>query len=139
MTNSDSVRNTAGIQDLDRLTRPEPGQTVMVINGRESAMGMLEAVLDAGRYDIVFVESMERAYSHIKRVQPSLVILCTRLEDMGGFQVLSMLKLDKETREIPVLTYASDCEPDESDEDDAEEGNVEGDVLVAPVDHRRMN
>ena len=61
-------------------------------------LALLETVLDAGHYDVVFVESSEHAYSHIKRVQPNLVILCMRIEDRDGFQVLSMLKLDDETR-----------------------------------------
>ena len=34
-------------------------------------------------------------------------ILCVRIDDADGFQVLSMLKLDEETREIPVLTYTT--------------------------------
>ena len=59
---------------------------------------LLETVLDAGHYDVVFVESSQHAYSQIKRVQPNLVILCVRIDDGDGFQVLSMLKLDEETR-----------------------------------------
>ena len=43
---------------------------------------LLETVLDAGHYDVVFVESSEHAYSQIKRVQPNLVILCVRIDDM---------------------------------------------------------
>jgi len=46
-------------------------------------------------------KSNEHAYSQIKRVQPNLVILCVCIDDMDGFQVLSMLKLDAETRDIP--------------------------------------
>lgn len=139
MTNRDTVSSTSVIPGLETLKQPKPGQTVMVVNGRESALGLLEAVLDAGRYDVVFVESTERAYSHIKRVQPNLVILCTRLEDMGGFQVLSMLKLDKDTREIPVLTYASDCESDETETDETEDDEFEADVFATAVDQRWMN
>jgi PleD family two-component response regulator len=139
MTNRDTVSSTSGTSGLQDLNRPQPGQTVMVVNGRESAMPLLEAVLDAGRYDVVFVESTERAYSHIKRVQPNLVILCTRLEDMGGFQVLSMLKLDKETCEIPVLTYTSDCESDDSSAEEREDDDIETDVFTAAIDQRLMN
>src|SRR5213079_1872236 len=57
-------------------------------------------------YDIVFVESSGHAYSQIKRVMPDLVILCVRIEDLDGFQVLSMLKLDDETRDADELTQA---------------------------------
>jgi CheY-like chemotaxis protein len=37
-----------------------------------------------------------------------LVILCLRLDDPSGFQVLSMLKMDEDTKAIPVLTYTSE-------------------------------
>ena len=75
---------------------------------------LLETVLDAGHYDVVFVESSEHAYSQIKRVQPNLVILCVRIDDADGFQVLSMLKLDEETRGIPVLTYTTEYDGEET-------------------------
>ena len=77
-------------------------------------------MLDAGHYDVVFVESSEHAYSQIKRVQPNLVILCVRIDDADGFQVLSMLKLDEETREIPVLTYTTEYDGQEAEEEVAE-------------------
>ena len=82
-------------------------QKVVIVNGSAEMLELLETVLDAGNYDVVFVESNEHAYSQIKRVQPNLVILCLRIDDVVGFQVLSMLKLDDDTRSIPVLTYAT--------------------------------
>src|SRR5678810_1487269 len=83
-----------------------PVQKVVVVNGNTEVLGMLETVLEAGRYDMVFVESGDRAYSQIKRVIPNLVILCTRIEELDGFQLLTMLKLDPDTRDIPVLTLS---------------------------------
>jgi CheY-like chemotaxis protein len=53
-------------------------------------------------------------------VQPNLVILCVRIEDLDGFQVLSMLKLDNETREIPVLTYTTEYEGQDAEEEEPE-------------------
>ena len=90
-------------------------QKVVVVNGNTEVLGMLETVLDAGRYDMVFVESSERAYSQIKKVLPNLVILCARIERLEGFQLLTMLKLDPDTREIPVLTYTTECEGQDLD------------------------
>ena len=97
-------------------------QKVVIINGNAAILDMVETALDAGHYDVVFVESSRHAYSQIKRVQPNLVILCLNVDDIDGFQVLSMLKLDEDTRAIPVLTYttqrdvASDEEPGEPSE-----------------------
>jgi CheY-like chemotaxis protein len=92
-----------------------PVQKVVVVNGNTEVLGMLETVLDAGRYDMVFVESGEHAYSQVKKVLPNLVILCTRIEQLDGFQLLTMLKLDPETRDIPVLTYTTEFEGQDFD------------------------
>ena len=96
-------------------------QKVMIVNGSSDVLEVLEPVLDAGKYDVVFVESGAHAYSQIKRVQPNLVILCLRMDDPEGFQVLSMLKLDADTREIPVVTYASDGDQDQPEEEEEED------------------
>jgi CheY-like chemotaxis protein len=91
-------------------------QKVVVVNGNTEVLGMLETVLEAGRYDMVFVESSDHAYSQIKKVLPNLVILCTRIEQLDGFQLLTMLKMDGDTRRIPVLTYTTEQEGQDFDE-----------------------
>src|SRR3954471_23089795 len=99
-------------------------QKVVIVNGRAEILELLETVLEAGHYDVVFVESSQHAYSQIKRVQPNLVILCVRIEDADGLQVLSMLKLDAGTRDIPVLTYTTE-EVDEAEEEASEASESE--------------
>lgn len=79
-------------------------QQVVVVSKQSQLNGLLETVLDAGQYDVVFVESTEHAYSHIKRLTPHLIIVCLDIDDLDGFQVLSMLKLDEDTKVIPVVT-----------------------------------
>jgi PleD family two-component response regulator len=120
------MTNAATVDSLrEHATAATTAQKVVIVNGSPEMLDMLEAVLDAGRYDVVFVESSEHAYSQVKRVQPNLVILCVRIEDPEGFQVLSMLKLDSETRGIPVLTYTSEQSDDELDEEYAEQSDAE--------------
>jgi PleD family two-component response regulator len=100
--------------DTDRLLATSV-QKVVVVDGNAEVLGMLEAVLDAGRYDMVFVESSDHAYSQIKKVLPNLVIVCARIEQLESFQLLTMLKLDADTRSIPVLTYTTEREGQELD------------------------
>jgi PleD family two-component response regulator len=108
---------------------------VVVVNGSVQMVELLESILEAGRYDVVFVESNEHAYSQVKRVQPHLVILCMHLDDMEGFQVLSMLKIDEATRGIPVLTYTTDYEGE--DREDPNEDSTDG--MLAPQPAPRMH
>jgi PleD family two-component response regulator len=112
-------------------------QKVVIVNGSTEMLELLEGVLDAGHYDVVFVESNEHAYSQIKRVQPNLVILCVRIEDLEGFQVLSMLKLDEQTRQIPVLTYTTEYDGEESDDDGRELSDAE--IFTPKLAFERMN
>jgi len=122
MTNTTT---TTGAPTAAGIRTSPAAQKVVIVNGSTDMMALIETVLDAGRYDIVFVESNEHAYSHIKRVQPHLVILCMRIEDREGFQVLSMLKLDDETRRIPVVTYTTEFEGQETDEEVLDASDLE--------------
>jgi CheY-like chemotaxis protein len=121
---------------LRRLIEAPLTQKVVIVNGSAEILGVLETVLDAGHYDVVFVESSAHAYSQIKRVQPNLVILCVRIDDADGFQVLSMLKLDSDTRDIPVLTYTTQYDAEEPDGDISEPGDSE---MFAPKPAAWMN
>jgi PleD family two-component response regulator len=112
-------------------------QKVVIVNGSPEMLELLETVLDAGHYDVVFVESNEHAYSQIKRVQPHLVILCVAIEDLEGFQVLSMLKLDEETRQIPVLTYTTEYDGGDSADDGRDSSDAE--IFTPKLAFPRMN
>lgn len=110
-------------------------QKVLIVNGGDEVLGLLETVLEAGHYDVVFVESAAHAYSQVKKVQPHLVIVCLNLDEDEGFRVLSMLKLDPDTRGIPLLTYAAD--PDEEREEEIDD--LSEDDVFAPRPVLRMN
>ena len=102
------------------LTRNTTSQQVVVVSKQSQLNGLLETVLDAGQYDIVFVESTEHAYSHIKRLAPHLIIVCLDIDDIDGFQVLSMLKLDEDTKNIPIVTCTVAHEDEEAPEESRE-------------------
>ena len=97
--------------------RTSATQRVLIVNGTGDVLDVLEPVLEAGNYDVVFVESGAHAYSQIKRVQPDLVILCLEMDDAEALAVLSMLKLDEETRDIPVVTYTTAGEEEQEDDE----------------------
>jgi DNA-binding response OmpR family regulator len=98
------------------MTVRSTSQQVVVVSKQSQLNGLLETVLDAGQYDVVFVESTEHAYSHIKRLTPHLIIVCLDIDDLDGFQVLSMLKLDDETKRIPVVTCTVSHDEEETHE-----------------------
>ena len=124
--------------ETNRMTAA-PVQKVVVVNGSTEVLGVLETVLDAGRYDMVFVESSDRAYAQIKKTLPNLVILCTRIESLEGFHLLTMLKLDDETRDIPVLTYTTEYEGQDFDAAISQLADDEEELLPATRPSLRRN
>ena len=96
------------------MTVRPSSQQVVVVSKQSQLNGLLETVLDAGQYDVVFDESTEHSYSHIKRLTPHLIIVCLDIDDLDGFQDLSMLKLDAETRDIPLVTCTSSHDDEET-------------------------
>ena len=124
--------------DMNRIAATQ-AQKVVVVNGNTEVLGMLETVLDAGRYDMVFVESSDRDYTQIKKVLPNLVILCTRIEELDGFQLLTMLKLDQETKDIPILTYTTEYEGQDFDSAISQLAEDEEEFLPTQRPALRMN
>ena len=106
-------------------------QKVVVVNGSNEMLELMESVLDAGHYDIVFVAETAHAYSQIKRNRPNLVILCVGIDDPLGFQVLSMLKLDRETAGIPILTYTNEFDGEETDREPDDDTPDEDELPLA--------
>lgn len=106
-------------------------QKVVVVNGNNEMLELMESVLDAGHYDIVFVAETAHAYSQIKRNRPNLVILCVGIDDPLGFQVLSMLKLDADTAAIPVLTYTNEFDGEETDREPDDDSPDEDELPLA--------
>jgi CheY-like chemotaxis protein len=96
--------------DMNRIP-VAPIRTIAVVDGGTDVLGILETVFDAGRYDVVFVTSSDDAYSQIRKVLPSMVILYARIEHLDGCQLLTMLKLDPDTRDIPILTCMAAHQP----------------------------
>ena len=133
MTN---VAPTSSLRTTSDLGSSSGTQKVVIVNGSGEVFELLESVLDAGHYDVVFVESSAHAYSQIRRVQPNLVVLCMRIDDLESFQVLSMLKLDEQTCAIPVLTYTTEYEGQEPEEEVAEPSETE---MFVPKVAIRMN
>ena len=113
----------------------DASKKVVIVNGSPETLQMFEMVLDAGHYDVVFVESNQHAYSQIKRVLPNLVILCVRIDEMEGFQVLSMLKLDDATRGIPVLTCTTEDTETAEDVETQDDSDVPSMEMFAKTPH----
>ncbi len=119
--------------EVTRTRATRPMQKVVVVNGAPDVLELLESVLDGGRYDLLFADASSHAYSLIAREQPHLVVLCTSIDRSDGFQLLSMLKLDPRTRDIPVVTYTTESEEDDDVSELLTDGDEDGLAAAPPM------
>jgi CheY-like chemotaxis protein len=103
-------------------TRPSL-RTIAVV-GKHPDRHVLDTVLKAD-YEVVLIESLTEAYTHIKRLAPQVVIVCLDINDLDGVEVLSMLNLDKATAKIPVVTYLTSPKVDEAEDEESSDLNHE--------------
>jgi PleD family two-component response regulator len=85
-------------------------QLALFVGGGPESLAIVEPVLDGRAYDVEFVASDDEPYATIAALKPDLIVVSLGLDDLAGFQLLTMLRLDPETAGIPVLSYVRDDE-----------------------------
>ena len=99
------------------------GPTIAIVNIGPRALEQFESMPESDGYNLLILDSRTGAYGDIKRLRPSLVVVGAGLEE-DACQLLTMLKLDNETRDIPVVTIATDPA-------DRDAGDLESTLLIA--------
>ena len=72
---------------------------------------LLDQVLTEAGFQTIQLPEGSRAYEEIKKTRPDLIVLDTWLESReAGWMLFQALRLDRETRNIPVLICSSDLD-----------------------------
>jgi CheY-like chemotaxis protein len=69
-------------------------------------------LVDDNNYNVIVVESIERAYSRIRLVQPDVVVLLMNIDDVDACRLLSMLHMYHRMRDMSVVACTTGPEPD---------------------------
>ena len=86
--------------------------SVVAVNNDAVRPELLDRLfVDDNDYDVIVVESIERAYSRIRQVRPNAVVVFINIDDVDACQLLSVRHLDHELRGIgvPPLTTGPDA------------------------------
>ena len=86
------------------IMNTSPSSVVAVSNDALRPELLERLFVDDNDYDVIVVESIERAYSRIRQVQPTAVVVLMDIDDVNACQLLSMLHIDHELRGMAVLS-----------------------------------
>jgi PleD family two-component response regulator len=102
------------------LPRDANRQLALFVGGGTDALAHVEPILTGRTYDVEFVEMDDEPYATVAALKPDIVIVNLELGKEAGFQLLTMLRLDPETAQIPVLSYVQEEEVRSADDADLE-------------------
>lgn len=90
------------------LSRDANRQLALFVGGGTDALAHVEPILSERAYDVEFVDMDDEPYATVAALKPDIIIVNLELGNEAGFQLLTMLRLDPETAQIPVLSYVQE-------------------------------
>lgn len=94
-------------------------EAVALVDATADVLEFVESTLEGHCYNVLLLDSRAHAHAEIKRLRPRVVVVCTRFDRLDSFQLLTMLKLDSATSDIPFVTLAVEEYGGEENEDGA--------------------
>ena len=78
-------------------------KTILIVEDDESAALLLTKILETLGYKTKFADGGVEALKQIQKIRPDLVLLDIMMPGMDGSEVLSKIKNNPETKDIPVI------------------------------------
>jgi two-component system NtrC family sensor kinase len=110
---------------------------ILLVEDSPTQAAKLRAVLEAQGWEVVWIATAEAAIERINRDPPHLILLDYHLPGVHGDEFCRRIRMNIETRAIPVLMLTADDAPEaevrglESGADDFAPKSVDPDILTA--------
>jgi DNA-binding response OmpR family regulator len=85
---------------------PDSPRRILVVDDDREIVEMTRMILEGGGYKVVPALSGQEALDRVSGARPDLILLDINMPGMDGWEVLKLLKVDEETREIPVAMFS---------------------------------
>ena len=111
---------------------PEASPDVIIIEDDPDARNMLRHYLESEDYSVLCEEDGESGLNAVRVLKPKVLILDIELPSISGWDILSLLKSDADTRDIEIIVI--------SIIDEKHKGYALGasDYLIKPVSHQDL-
>lgn len=84
---------------------------VLIVDDDQVNLIVTKGILQT-HYDVDMVSSGAAAFRYLEQRKPEMILLDLHMPEMDGFEVLSRLRANEETAEIPVIVLTSDEDQD---------------------------
>jgi DNA-binding response OmpR family regulator len=103
---------------------------ILIVDDNEFMVEIMTHILHNKGYEVVSLYTGDEVLSHIKTDHPDLIILDIMLPGMDGRDICKAIKLQKSTRNLPVII----CSGEEHLEESMYQKGAPNDILHKPFD-----
>lgn len=82
-----------------------PGR-ILVVDDQDDVLQTTALVLRKGGYDVETASRGLDALESVRREKPDLILLDIEMPGMDGWETLRLLRLEEETRDVPVAMFS---------------------------------
>jgi len=86
---------------------------IIVVDDELDILDFVQISLEADGFEVITASSGQEALAKIKRELPDLILLDLMMPQMDGYEVMKILKADKQTRNIPVIMLTALAQVDD--------------------------
>jgi two-component system, cell cycle response regulator DivK len=87
-------------------------QTILLIEDETNTREMIHNALSSAGYVVVDAHEGEQAFELASGLLPDLILMDVYLPGIDGWDLLGLLKADRETEHIPVVMFTAAPEPE---------------------------
>ncbi|MDD5773886.1 MAG: response regulator [bacterium] len=91
---------------LDKISRKEKGHLILIVDDESHIRTLLREELEEEGYKILEAANGNDALVSARKEKPDLIICDILMPGLNGFDVLTLLKTDENTSDIPILIHS---------------------------------
>jgi DNA-binding response OmpR family regulator len=103
---------------------------ILIVDDNEMIVEVMTYILENKGYEVMALSSGDEVFNKVKANHPDLVILDDELPGMQGREICQLLKLNRSTKNLPVIMCSGNDAIDES----LQQKGAPNDVLHKPFD-----
>jgi DNA-binding response OmpR family regulator len=104
---------------------------ILIVEDNVLMVEVMTYILINCGYDVIALTNGDEVFNRIKSAHPDLVILDAILPGMNGKEICQLIKLNKTTRNLPVIMCSGD---EDSIDESLKQNGAPDDVLHKPFD-----
>src|SRR5471030_3258883 len=103
---------------------------ILIVDDNELIVEVMTYILVNKGYEVMALHNGDEVFNNVKTNHPDLIILDDTLPGMGGREICQLLKLNRSTKNLPVIMCSGNDTIDES----LQQKGAPNDVLHKPFD-----